>query len=78
MKPMKLAPWFYTVVILAGCHDERSTTPIRPGTGKTSPAVARARPPELPRLARPALPDAQRIVDLFYSANVGAEAEPCG
>ena len=47
---------------------------------KRAPATPRQPQPSphLPTLVAPRLPAAERIVDLFYTANVGAEAEPCG
>jgi len=76
-----IVPVLTCLLLPAGaCLDEgRSGTvkvkasPVRP---KTRPVKVKA--PELPRLARPRLPAAERIVDLFYTANIAAEAEPCG
>jgi hypothetical protein len=56
-----------------GCPGERRRT--------APPKPARAEPPpkvELPQLTAPAPLPAARVVQLFYSANVVSDAEPCG
>ena len=61
-------------VATSSCQTERKG-PARPKVVRERPRVA---PPDLPALERPAPLPAERVVELFYTSNVGGDAEPCG
>jgi len=81
MKPSTLYTSINIAVVAAalclssGCRKETraSTSPVKKPAARPTPP-----PVELPKITAPTVPDAARIVDLFYSANVGGDAEPCG
>jgi len=73
---MKAISVFVTAAVLGlgwGCRKERSQPAVKPALASPAPPKV-----ELPRLEAPKAPQATRVVDLFYTANVGGDAEPCG
>ena len=72
---IKIAVAAAALCLTGACRKE-----TRASTSSVKKPAARPAPPavELPKITAPTVPDAARIVDLFYTANVGGDAEPCG
>ena len=67
------------LVVVAGLAWGCQKEPAPPANAKKQPVQAKPEaPPELPKLVKPEAPPAKRVVDIFYSANVAGDADPCG
>jgi hypothetical protein len=69
-----IAPMLLLTLSAAACTEGESRTKrAKAPAARKLPSV-----PPLPKVSAPEPVAAERVVDLFYTSNVGGEADPCG